>query len=306
MTPTTSSPLSLSANARSMVPIFVERLEDAHRDWWSVCAKGIEECVHDEVLHLSGRLPDPVGPVTPVMAAHLADVNRCLREWSEKTLLSQCLAWMRETKRWPDSVSGDGCAHSELTAALQNLPSFEMPVPEPTFQVPAWSSAVAAASGAFLGMLLLTPLTLLLLGQRETGLFAGGIIGSASLVALVGILAKTPRVRAALAFALPLAAAGSLLGGLWSYWRGNSTSWLRASLGLLATGFVILLSRPQPKWPAREEFLKHIRKQIHLHLREVAELVLAWCWAHPARLSLSLHQKRRMSHSNLPVPSGTC
>lgn len=305
MMPATSSPLPLFANPRAMGPIFVERLEDAHRDWWSVCAKGIEECVHDVVLHLSGRLPDPVGPVTPDMVARLAEVNGCLREWSEKHLLSQCLTWMRETKRWPDSVPIDGCVPPELIAALQNLPNFEMSLPQPTFQVPAWSSAVAAASGAFLGMLLLTPLTLLLLGQREAGLFVGGIIGSASMVALVGILAKAPRVRVALAFALPLAAAGSLLGGLWSYWRGNSTSWLRASLGLLATGFVILLSRPQPRWPARDAYLKQVSKQMYPHLREVTDLVLAWCSAHPARLS-PVPPKARMSRSNFPVPSGMC
>jgi hypothetical protein len=171
-----------------------------------------------------------------------------------------------------------------LAAALQHLPSFEPPPPEATPQLPAWSSPVAAACGALLGMLLLTPLTLLLLGQRDVGLLAGGVLGSAALVSLVGVLSAAPRVRAAVSTVLLVSGTGSLVAGVWSYWRAQSTGWLRGSLGLLATGFVVFLARPRLNWPARAEYLQRVRRQLSLHLGQVADLVLGWCWAHPSRL----------------------
>jgi hypothetical protein len=134
-------------------------------------------------------------------------------------------------------------------------------------------------------MLLLTPLALLLLNQREVGLFVGGIAGSVGLVMLIGFLAASPRLRGAMSSALVVAGTGSIAGALWSYWKGRqSTNWFRASLGFLASGFVLLLAHPRLRWPARADYLPRVRRELDSHLRHVADLILAWCWAHPARL----------------------
>jgi hypothetical protein len=262
----------------------LERLEDRRRDWQSTCALSINEYARNLVARLSGLLPDPVGPLSADQSAQLAAINEAIRVWAAKHLLPHCLAWLRESKQWPDSLAKDDIVYLELTAALQYLPFFQPYPPEPSSRLPVWSPALAAACGAALGMLLLTPLTVLLLGQREIGLFTGGVLGSAAPVMLVGILAAAVRVQAALSFALWASAAGSFAGGVLSYWRRRSTGWLRGSLGLLATRFVVFLARPQIAWPDREQYLRCIHQQLSPYLCHVADLVLAWCWAHPARL----------------------
>jgi hypothetical protein len=211
-------------------------------------------------------------------------VNGATREWAEKCLLPQCLTWLREAKVWPDSAALDEFVLRELVAALQQLPALELSLPEATPRLPVWSSAVAAGGGALLGMLLLTPLALLLVGQRDIGLCVGGILGSAALVTLVGLLAGAPQIRAAVSSVLLVSGTGSLVGGVWAYWRNQSTGWLRGSLGVLGTGFVVFLARPRLVWPARAEYLQRVRGQLVTHLGHVADLVLAWCWSHPGRL----------------------
>ncbi|HEY7157669.1 MAG TPA: hypothetical protein VH575_27180 [Gemmataceae bacterium] len=262
----------------------LERLEDCRRDWQNACVAPIEQHARHLMERLSDILPDPAGPLTDEQSAQLAAALEGTRDWAEKRLLPLCLSWLRETKLWPDPAARDGFVHVELTAALQHLPPFEPCPPEPASHPPTRCSSFVAACGAALGMFLLTPLTLLLLGQREIGLFAGGILGSAGLVALIRRLAASPRMRPALTAALVASAAGSLLGGVWSYWRQRSTGWLRAALGLLVTVLVVLLARPRIEWPSRQAYLLHICHQLGPHLRHVADLVLAWCWAHPARL----------------------
>jgi hypothetical protein len=71
-------------------------------------------------------------------------------------------------------------------------------------------------------------------------------------------------------------------GGVWAYWRGGSAGWLRASVGLLAVSLVVLLARPRTG-AARADFGRKLQGPLREHLRHVADLVLAWCWAHPDR-----------------------
>lgn len=258
-------------------------MEDKRRDWHKVCAASTDECTKTLTTRLSGFLPDPVGPLTAEQSARLAAVGDAARQWAEKDLLPECRQWLRESKLWPQSADSDELIQRELVAALQELPVFEPPPPEPVPRLPAWSLALAAACGAMVGMLLATPLTLLLLGQRDVGLFVGGILGSASLVALVNLLATAPQVRTAVSSVLLVSGAGSIIGGVWSYWRNQSTGWLRAGLGLLATYFVVFLARPRLVWPARTEYAQRVVQQWRKHLGHVADLVFAWCWAHPSR-----------------------
>jgi hypothetical protein len=147
--------------------------------------------------------------------------------------------------------------------------------------MPTRSWVVTAGVGALLGMALLTPVSLLLFGQREVGLGLGSILGAAALVALVGTLARNPNVRSVVAQILGLSAAGTLLGGLWAYWRKGSTGWLRGSLGLGAASLLLLLTRPKMESAVDPV---QLRKTLQAHLEHVADLVLAWCWAHPDRV----------------------
>jgi hypothetical protein len=261
----------------------LDRLEDKRRDWRRVCAASADECARTLAARLAGFLPDPVGPLTAEQSARLAAAGDAARQWAETDLLPQCRNWLRESRLWPQSADSDEWIRRELVAALQELPAFEPPPPEPVPRLPAWSSALAAACGAMVGMLLATPLTLLLLGQREFGLFVGGILGSASLVALVNLLATAPQVRTAVASVVLVSGAGSIFAGVWSYWRNQSTGWLRGGLGLLATYLVIFLARPRLAWPARTPYVQQVAQQWRKHLGHVADLVLAWCWAHPSR-----------------------
>jgi hypothetical protein len=263
--------------------ILLERLEDKRQDWQAECSGPIDEGVRDLGVRLSRLLPDPAGPLT---AEQLTTINTEVwdgaRAWVEKHLLPRCLDWLRAAKQWPEADAGEH-AHPELAAALQHLPRFELPAPEPTLRLPVASTAIAAAVGAALLMLLVAPLAHLAMNSRELGLFAGGILGSAGLVALVSWLAATPKIRKALSTAMTVSTAGTLVGGVWSFWRQSATGWLRGSLGLLGTSFVLFVARPRLEWPSRESYLTHVREPLKLHLRHVADLVLGWCWAHPVR-----------------------
>jgi len=99
-----------------------------------------------------------------------------------------------------------------------------------------------------------------LFGQREVGLFSGGIVGASALVAALGLLARSPMVRSTLGVALTASSAGSLLGALFSYWRNRSgAGWIRAAIGLLASAFVTLLARPRVDRPSRGDLARELQ-----------------------------------------------
>ena len=80
------------------------------------------------------------------------------------------------------------------------------------------------------------PLTLLLFNSREVGLFVGGMLGAAGLVALVGVLASRPEIAGGLETGLKWFGFIAVPIGLWRGMRGRPLGWLlrrRVHAGIL-------------------------------------------------------------------------
>jgi hypothetical protein len=257
----------------------IYRLEDLRGDWQARCAPCIKEAVHAAETQLSGLLADDGEAPEVRISRSLVTAEQEARAAAAR-LQADCPEWLRERKLWPDESPGDWVAR-ELEAALQHLPPVPLYLPPPAPVMPTRSWAIAAAVGALAGMALMTPFSLLLFGQRELGLGVGSILGAAALVALVGALARSPQVRSVVAQVLALSTAGTLLGGIWAYWRKGSTGWLRGSAGLGAASLLLLLTRPRMQSAVDP---LQLRKALKAHLEHAADLVLAWCWAHPVRV----------------------
>jgi hypothetical protein len=255
------------------------RLEDLRGDWQASRAPHLQQTVQTLETELS-RLLAAEGETPEVRLARASLAAEREARDAAGRLATDCVGWLHERKLWADESPGEWVGR-ELDAALQHLPPLPLYLPPPTPVMPTRSWVVAAAVGALAGMALLTPFSLLLFGERDLGLGVGGILGAAALVGLVGALAHSPSVRSVVAQVLTLAAAGSLLGGVWAYWRKGSTGWLRGSLGLGAAALLLLLTRPKMRSAVDPV---QLRKTLLAHLEHTADLVLAWCWAHPARV----------------------
>jgi len=261
----------------------LHRLEDHRRAWQDLCNGPIDECVARLIPQVSGLVGGPNPPAESQLAQVADGLRQGIHDWANSHLVGNCLTWLRENGEWPRPEKDLEYVRTELAAALQHLPRFDLapPVSIPVIPVSSW--VIAAACGAALGMFLFAPLTLLVMGQREVGLFLGGVLGAAALPLVVGLLARAPSVRAALTYALTVSAAGSLIGGVWAYWKQRSTGWLRGSLGLIVGAVVVFLARPRLEWSARDAYLEQTRQNLRAFLRHIADLVLAWCWAHLSR-----------------------
>jgi hypothetical protein len=258
------------------------RLEDLRAEWQAACATLIDDCAREVLVQLPGASPLPGLPEDKRLAQVAAAVGQGVRDCAGRRVLPRCLDWLREQGHWAGGEGADALARVELIAALQHAPAFapRWPQPEPLPLLRSW--ALAAGCGAAVGMVLLTPLSLLVLGQREVGLFLGGALGAAGLVTLVGALARAPALRGAIQYGLAASGFGALVGGVWTSLRGGSAGWLRASLSLLAVALVVLLARPRAG-AAPADLGTELQGPLREHLRHVADLVLAWCWAHPDR-----------------------
>ena len=125
------------------------------------------------------------------------------------------------------------------------------------------------------------------------------------LVTVVGLIANSSAVRAALTYALSLSATGALVGGVWAYWRQQQmTGWLRGALGLIVSWFVVVLARPRLSWPSRDSVVKQLQEELRAHLRHVTDLTLAWCWAHPQRQPQKGETGEKAGPE--PLPSSVC
>jgi hypothetical protein len=245
----------------------------------------IEECVQGVTPKMSANLADrpargQAHPASEIAAA----ANQAAHDWASQKLLPRCLQWLHAEGHWPEAGAEESFARQELAAALQHAPPFQPMLPEPVPVLPLSSWVITAGLGALLGMLPCALLGWALTGQREAGLVLGGILGAMGLVLAVGLIASAPAVRSAITYALALSSAGTVLGGLWAYWKKESTaSWLRGAVGVAVGWVVVLLARPRLDWPARDAALAGAQEQLRGHLRYLADLLLAWCWAHPMR-----------------------
>jgi hypothetical protein len=257
----------------------MDRLEDLRNEWQLHCQN-----TFDAFLSESPR-------------------GASLRDWSEKTLVPLCFAWLNGRGCWPtswiDNETTRKRAEKQVIAALQHLPENVMPPSSTTLEVPGWSWSISAGVGALTGMLIGAPLSLLLTGDRLMGLTLGGVAGAAALTALVGFLADRPQLRKVIVAGLAFGSTLTAIGGVWKTLKGNSgsTSFFRISGIMLACFVVLFLARPRLK-PTGETTVAEVNKALNrLALAHGADLVLAWIWAHPDRTGPAFTQT-----SSSPIP----
>jgi hypothetical protein len=263
----------------------LHRLEDLTSDWQKHCAGLIEQAVSDLVQQLGAELPDPIAVQSPEVIAKLSETaRRVTRRFGELQLLPACLAWLQANQHWPHREANMQRVQAELATALEHLPRLQPILPAPTSVLSPWGWVLPAGGGAALGALLLTPLALLLFGNREVGLFLGGVLGAVAVVALLALLATRPRLLATVRASLATAGAATLAGGVWQAVRGRSYGWLKASGYLLAGWLLVYTLRPRVQQPSRAECIERLTEQLRALLRHDADLILGWCWSHPERL----------------------
>jgi hypothetical protein len=263
----------------------LHRLEDLAPDWQKHAAGLIEPALPDLVRKLSAELPEPVPVQSPEVLAKLAEAARqSARHFCEGQLLPACLAWLQANQHWPHREANMQRVRAELAAALEKLPKLQPVLPAPTSTLSPWGWVLPAGGGAALGALLLTPLSLLLLANREVGLFVGSVLGALGTVALLALLATRPRLLAAVRTSLATAGAATLAGGVWQAVRGRSYGWLKASGYFLAAWLLVLTVRPRHQLPTRGECAASLTEQLRALLQHDADLILGWCWSHPERL----------------------
>ena len=175
---------------------------------------------------------------------------------------------------------------NEIGGALDGLTPFEpdFPVPVATVKNLAWVIPAARGRrpwGRRDGALTHASSS----SGREIGLFAGGVLGAAGLVALVGVLASRPDIAGGLETGLKWVGFIALPLGFWrGICGGRPLGWLtrwRVHAGVL----VAVGDGAAPDvLPSRAEVLAALDDPIGRLLLHDADLVLAWCWAHPARL----------------------
>ncbi len=263
-----------------------DRLEDITPAWRTYfsgeLARAEEEAVRREV---EAMLPDRVdvgdpGQVDRIILAVCDARRRRVRE----SVMPACLAWLREKGYWGQGESRETRAINEIAGALDALTPFTPKLPVPVATIKNYSWAIPSAAGAVIGAVALAPLTLLLFNSREIGLFLGGVLGAAGLVALVGLLASRPDIAGGLETGLKWFGFLAVPIGLWRGVRGRPLGWLRAAGYTLASWLLLGTVRPRVVRPSRAEVLAALDEQVRGLLVHDADLVLSWLWAYPGRL----------------------
>ncbi len=212
----------------------LRRLEEVLPGWWDRSTPAVEEAVTAITRAADAVLSERVDPRD---AAARVELTRSVREGAERfardRLVPDCLAMLRDRGDWENGDAPEARVRTDLERALSFLPAFEPELPSSTAQTASRSVVVPAVVGATLGALALGALTFLAFGQREVGLFLGGILGAATAAELAA------RLRA---------------------------------------------FRPRAVAPARTDCVTALAGRVRDLLRHHADLVLAWCWAHPDRL----------------------
>jgi hypothetical protein len=258
-----------------------DRLEDIAPRWRDYFAANLAGPEADRVrCRVEGVLTERVDPRDPTQVDRIAEVVRDeARRCALEMTLPAALDWLRDRQDWEGEVSGSRVLH-ELAGIREGLAPFEPALPVPDVRVEPTAWILPAAAGAAIGALALTPLSLLLLNSREVGLFAGGVLGAAGLVGLIALLLSRPGLASGLKWAgrvgVPVA--------LWAGVRGRPIGWLRAAGSTLGAWFLLGTVRPRAALPTRAEVLDPLDPQVRRLLIHDADLVLAWCWAHPDRL----------------------
>lgn len=259
----------------------VHRLEDLRRDWQA--GNELALCKFADRLSAVSNAPCPkAGPERSGESTSPA-VNQRIREHAEKELVPACIGFLCERQAWRQDGKDERC-RDELKAALSQLPQWQTPADNAQVDASPLVRAFTAGAGAIVGMTAVVPLSLHLAVQRELGLVVGGVLGAVGISFVIEFLRCSPLIRQAALAVSASATAGTGFAALWSFWRSGGKGLFWALLGSLAVFLVIAFNRPKRRSEPSAEHRVAVREQLELHLRHVADLVLAWCWAHPDRL----------------------
>ena len=191
-------------------------------------------------------LLDRVEVGDPVQVERIAaTVCQARRHRVRESVMPACLGWLREKGYWTGGEDRENRALNEIAGALDGLPPFEPRLPLPVARVKDLAWVIPAAAGAAIGAVALGPLTLLLFDSRAIGLFAGGILGAAGLVAMVGVLASRPDIASGLETGLKWVGFIAVPLGFWRGLRGRPLGWLRAGGYTLASWLLLGTVRPR-------------------------------------------------------------
>ncbi len=98
------------------------------------------------------------------------------------------------------------------------VPPVTIPKPTQIFELRAINVAIAALLGAFLGLVVLTPLARFALGMRDVGLVLGGPIGAFFMVLVIWRISKSKTLRRILIAALGIAS----IAEIWRAVKGDA------------------------------------------------------------------------------------
>jgi hypothetical protein len=264
----------------------LDRLEDVTPRWRTHFSVNLARAEEEQVRRgVEAVLPERVDVGDSVQVDRItAAVRETSRRRVRESVIPACLGWLQENGYWPEGEGREDRALNEIAGALDGLALFEPRLPTPVATVKNLSWVIPSAAGAAIGAAALAPLTFLLFDSRAIGLFAGGILGAAGLVALVGALVSRPDIAGGLETGLKWVGFMALPLGFWRGLRGRPLGWLRAAAYTLASWLLLGTVRPRTMLPSRAEVLTALDGPIHELLLHDADLVLAWCWAYPFRL----------------------
>ncbi len=246
--------------------------------WQTDCAQLLTDVAQRWLAEQRAALtvtPAKATPVDQPPATRPLDIT--LRHWTEQTLVPFCARWLSARLASGNEASSVSVPLEPSHLRLRDLP------PPPTlctavdeWSVPGSSWALAAALGAAAGMLAGAPLSLLVLGGRELGLFLGALAGSAAAVALLAKLSQSPGLRRWVVVASTASTAAATVHGCLG---GRRSAWWRTTFLAAASTLLACLATPRPTRTRQIANLQEQERHLRRHLEHLADLILAWTWA---------------------------
>jgi hypothetical protein len=275
------------------------RLEDLLPDWRDECRGKITDWTTQLSDRATVEFPaDEVAISDKTQRQVQMAVSDPAQEFVADDLLASSLDLLKAQGLVEPSITGR--VREEVGTSLRlSLPAFHPFLPPSTARIPYASWALFAAAGAILGCFVSAELGVLLSSPREPWLFIGGAVGAGLSVGLLAWLSQRPEVLNVLEKLAALASGLTGIAGVLRMFRGQSFGLLKAAGWFFGGWLLLRLARARLKGPTRDQVRETLRPQINAYLVHGADLVLALCWAHPAR---SGFQSATSTASSLSIP----
>jgi hypothetical protein len=259
-----------------------ERLDDLLPQWRKFTAPDLSRKAEAIAKEAVSELPAQTNTDDPAFRQGLKDAVTVRVIATTVEMVPQLIGWLEGMEI---EVRGTGRLGPEVELSLRQwMPPFKPYLPRPESRIPVSSLAIAAAVGAALGAVVLGPLSLLVLGQREPGLFAGGLLGAALTVGLLSWLSRQPKILNTLQMVVGSASLISALAGVVSVIRSRSMGLLKGAAWISGCWVVLLLARPKAVGPTPKECSEALQPQVEQLLAQSADSALALVICHPDRV----------------------